>query len=298
MPSRWRLIRRGLGVSAAAGALWSLALLLGLPRLAPCGWLSGLAFAVLLGSLPVAAWLLAKGRRSRAVLLTLAVLLLLPHALAWSWPLVGSLRGPSISRGSTGNGSLSGSRAFAPHGRGHVTFSWISSALGRQHAHSRVVEAVTEGLLEASRLEGRRFILGETGWPGGGDFRPHHTHRNGLSVDLFVPFENESGQDSSPWFTPWSWFGYRFEIDARGRFGRHRVDWDALVQELVSIDAAAARHGLAVQRVILAPELQPLLLAEGRSERLGALASSLSTRASWWRHDEHVHVDFRLMKSD
>jgi penicillin-insensitive murein endopeptidase len=244
--------------------------------------------------MPFNCFLSRRAGKLRAILAFTTTLLVLPHLLAWTWPVAGSLRGPSASSGSSSRGSLSGGRAFLPQGRGHVTCSVLSSALGRQHAHERVVAAVTAGLNEASGRTGRRFVLGEAAWPRGGDFRPHRTHRNGLSVDLFLPFEDERGRATMPLFSPWSWSGYRFDLEEGDRLGRHRVDWSDLAEALVGIAAAAEDEGLVVERVILAPDLQPLLLAEGRRERLRGLASRLNERASWWRHDEHVHLDFRL----
>ena len=114
-----------------------------------------------------------------------------------------------------------------------------------------------------------------------------------IEQDLVVPYVDERGRASDPWFTPWSWFGYRFELDAEARLGRRSVDWPALATALAAIQRAAAREGLEIERLYLAPELQPALLAEGRAAELGELPARLNARRAWWRHDEHLHLDFR-----
>jgi murein endopeptidase len=39
----------------------------------------------------------------------------------------------------------------------------------------------------------------------------------------------------------------------------------------------------------------PLVLASPAGRRLGKLAGRFLRRPVWWRHDEHVHVDFALV---
>lgn len=288
------VLRRALLAAGTLGAAWCVLLLAGGVHLAPAGPFTGAAFALLALSAPVAAWIVRPALRWRVPLVVLALLLVGPVGLGWAWWAAGPLRGASQSSGRTADGSLAGARALAPWGRGHVTCSPIVSAAGRQHAHSAVVSAVTEGLAVAAERTGRRFVVAETGWPGGGDFRPHRTHRNGLSVDLMVPLIGEEGRPVRAWHPPWQWFGYRWELDERGRRGRSRIDWPALARALQAVERAAAERGLSIERAYLAPELQPLLLEAADDDALAGYDGRWNARGAWWRHDEHVHLDFRL----
>jgi penicillin-insensitive murein endopeptidase len=62
---------------------------------------------------------------------------------------------------------------------------------------------------------------------------------------------------------------------------------------LVELDRQASRHGLGIERVIVAPAYVPHVLSS-RAGGIEELSSRLMRTPAWVRHDEHVHVDFRL----
>lgn len=129
------------------------------------------------------------------------------------------------------------------------------------------------------------LLLGEVGWPWGGRFPPHRTHRAGLSVDLMVPLAHgflPTGLSNR--------FGYDESFDSTGHGIAGRIDFQALARQLVSVENAARAEGGRISRVFFAPDLQPALLSADRTGTLAGIA--FNKRPSWVRHDDHVHVDF------
>jgi penicillin-insensitive murein endopeptidase len=56
---------------------------------------------------------------------------------------------------------------------------------------------------------------------------------------------------------------------------------------------AVPAHGLTIERIIVAPEyVDRVLIAGGRD--LASLSGQFMRRPAWVRHDEHVHVDFKV----
>ena len=143
----------------------------------------------------------------------------------------------------------------------------------------------------AERLPDVRFVYGETGLAEGGPFKPHKTHQNGLSVDFFVPVQNEKGESvplSTNLFNKW---GYDLEFDQRGRMDDLRIDFEAMAAHIAALLHAAQARGVGIWRVIFDPELQPFLRQTAALAELDGTVR-FSTRRSWVRHDEHYHVDF------
>ncbi len=94
---------------------------------------------------------------------------------------------------------------------------------------------------------------------------------------------------------PWQQFGYAMEFDAQGKSAGLSIDFSCLAELLLALDREAQLHGLAIERVIVAPEYVDRVLGAKRSEMAG-LASRFMRRPAWVRHDEHVHVDFRVVE--
>ena len=67
--------------------------------------------------------------------------------------------------------------------------------LGRTYVHSSVFKVVLGAYAAAEKTApGKTYVYGETGKRNGGEFAPHKTHRNGLSVDFMVPLLNEADE--------------------------------------------------------------------------------------------------------
>ncbi len=158
--------------------------------------------------------------------------------------------------------------------------------------HSTVHTVIVEAYAEArNTTPDTVFVYGETGKKSGGDFDPHKTHRNGLSVDFMVPVINEHGESVALPTSVLNKWGYDLEFDDEGNLDDLTIDFDALAEHIFQLHRAAKNNGVDVWRVILAPELQPHLR---NSNRWPYLEKNIefSTKRSWVRHDEHYHVDF------
>jgi penicillin-insensitive murein DD-endopeptidase len=66
---------------------------------------------------------------------------------------------------------------------------------------------------------------------------------------------------------------------------------------LVEVHRQAARNGLAVERIIVAPEYVGRILATKGAPGIARLESSFMRTPAWVRHDEHIHLDFRVASS-
>lgn len=232
-------------------------------------------------------------RRIRLIALVAALgAFSLTVAIAWVRVLVDGTT-PSKVVGTVARGHIEHAHVLPPWGPGYVAYSLLGAALGRQYVDGRVRDALLASFAARSRAEGqRRFVTGETGWPGGGRFRPHRSHQNGMAVDVFMPVRKQGGDLAALGTWPWNKFGYGLDFDERGEMGDLRIDFESVAALLLELDAQARQRGLRVGRVIIAPEFVPMLLATPSGHRLGDLGSRLTRKAVWIRHDEHFHIDF------
>ncbi len=241
-------------------------------------------------------------RPRRGVAATVLIVALVAILLRWGNDGLAALQAsaPSESRGTPERGAIVNSRRLPTKGPNFVAYSYVGALLGRNSVHSAVRATILDAYraLSASAPD-VQWVYGETGWPSGGPFPPHRSHQNGLSVDFFVPVRNDVGRSERVAAWPWTEFGYALNFDTSGKGtgaarGQH-IDFPALAAHLSALAAAAPRHGLAIDLVIFAPELQRQLFAlpEG-----AALRSRLRfmPRPAWVRHDEHYHVNFRVTK--
>jgi penicillin-insensitive murein endopeptidase len=107
-----------------------------------------------------------------------------------------------------------------------------------------------------------------------------------------VPVLNHDGV---PTAFPASWmnkYGYDLEFDEHGRTDRLQIDFTAVTAHLIALDQAASARGMAIDLVVFAPEYRKHLI-DSTGIRLDQRLPFLEG-ASWIRHDEHYHVDFRL----
>ena len=203
-------------------------------------------------------------------------------------------KAPSRSIGTPARGRLVHGRRLPGSGPNYAAYSRLGTLLGRNTVHERVRDAVVEAYRELERTQpGVRFTYGETGWPNGGRLRPHRTHQNGLSVDFMVPVRTADGRPARMSTAPWHRFGYDVEFDSLGRSGDLRIDFAAVAAHLSALARAASRYGLAIERVIFAPELERAMRRDATNRAaLGKL--HFMRERPWVRHDEHYHVDFRV----
>lgn len=165
---------------------------------------------------------------------------------------------------------------------------------GRTYVHSSVKDIIVGSYktLESEQPD-KVFKYAETGFKKGGQFKPHKTHRNGLSVDFITPVMNAAGESVHLPTNPFNKFGYNIEFDQDGHYENYRIDYDALAAHIVMLHKESRRQGHNLWRVIFDPDLQPQLFETRYADYLNKNIS-FSKKRSWVRHDEHYHVDFSI----
>lgn len=198
----------------------------------------------------------------------------------------------STCYGTTANGRLENGVQLPRSGPNFVTYSDVARAAGRAYVHSEVREIILAAyrLLEQEQPS-KVYKYAETGFKEGGPFKPHKTHRNGLSVDFMTPVVNKKKESVHLPTHPLNRFGYDIELDGKGIYKDLEIDYDALAAHLVALDKAAKKRGHSIWRVIFDPQLQAGLYSTKYSDYLQKNIV-ISKKPSWVRHDEHYHVDF------
>ena len=122
----------------------------------------------------------------------------------------------SICYGTTSKGSLENGTELPSSGKNFVGYSDIARLAGRTYVHSQVKSIIISAYetLETEQPN-KVFKYAETGFGEGGQFKPHKTHRNGLSVDFMTPVKDESGQSVHLPTHPLNKFGYNIEFDSK-----------------------------------------------------------------------------------
>ncbi|MCG7563262.1 penicillin-insensitive murein endopeptidase [Pseudoalteromonas sp. McH1-42] len=200
----------------------------------------------------------------------------------------------STCYGTTGQGSLKGAVELPKAGNNFVGYSALARLAGRTYVHSEVYEIVTASyqVLEKTHPD-KVYKYAETGFAEGGRFRPHKTHRNGLSVDFMTPVIDEAGQSVHLPTHPFNKFGYLIEFDEHDQFDGLEIDYAAMAAHIVALHKQAKRRGHDLWRVIFDPKLQPNLFSTQYGEYLKTHIQ-FSKKPSWVRHDEHYHIDFDI----
>lgn len=198
----------------------------------------------------------------------------------------------SVCHGTTADGHLENGVELPRSGNNFVNYSDIARLAGRSYVHSAVREIIIAAYASLEQEQPNKvYKYAETGWEEGGEFKPHKTHRNGLSVDFMTPMKDDAGHSAHLPTYPWSRFGYDIELDAHGRYKGLSIDYAALAAHIVALDQAAKAHGHKLWRVIFDPALQAGLFETQYGPYIKANIQ-LSTKRAWVRHDEHYHVDF------
>ena len=199
--------------------------------------------------------------------------------------------------------SLKYTRSLPPLGEGYRSYSWFANALGRQHAHHLVMDTLLEGFGELHEAGHPTFEVSEIGWPRGGRFLPHRSHRTGMSVDIMTPMKYAETERSARLRTnPVNLFGYLWHIDdASHRLtglawdtrepckcrvlplpSRKEVDFDAMRALIIEMEAQARSRGGRITKVYIDPSFERSLRGVG---------VVLKTKP-WIQHDDHIHLEF------
>ncbi|MGI9235552.1 MAG: penicillin-insensitive murein endopeptidase [Woeseiaceae bacterium] len=198
----------------------------------------------------------------------------------------------SVCYGTTSNGRLENGWKLPASGPNFSTHWTVGRIAGRSYVHSSVHSVVIDAYTELEKVfPDKVFVYGETGWEDGGQFKPHKTHRNGLSVDFMVPVLDKDGQSVELPSSIWNKWGYDLEFDSEGNQNKLTIDFEAIAEHIYQLDVSAKQHGISIWRVIFDPKLQPFLHGSSRWPYLKD-NMKFSARRSWVRHDDHYHVDF------
>jgi penicillin-insensitive murein endopeptidase len=194
--------------------------------------------------------------------------------------------GPSVCHGTTGDGWLE--NAARINGGRARPYCWLCTRALRTYGFDRAVEVVERAYAEvADAYPETDWVFGESGFPWGGRFAPHHTHRNGLSFDFMVPLREG---ETFPTHV-FNRFGYDEEFNANGEGRAGRIDFAAIAAHLTALDRIAREDGGGIGRVILAPDLQDDLFRTAGGQTLRNRLR-FNAKLAWVRHDDHYHVDF------
>lgn len=177
--------------------------------------------------------------------------------------------------------------------------SSVAYAAGRYYLKGKTTACVLAAYADLERdFPQYSYLYGEMGWNGGGRFRPHRTHQEGLNADFMTPMyrQGENGE-RMPAQLPCSatnLWGYNIRLDEAGRYEDLTFDTAAAIAHLEALSRNAPRYGLRVQRVIFDPPMLRLLQKDPSYSRIKGL-NFLETKA-WFPHDGHYHVDFAPAK--
>ncbi|HEX5056955.1 MAG TPA: penicillin-insensitive murein endopeptidase [Gammaproteobacteria bacterium] len=199
--------------------------------------------------------------------------------------------------GTPAHGRLENGVELPRSGANFVSYSHLAAMLGRTYVHSTVRDIMLDAYAALEKDQpGKVYQYAETGSREGGPFKPHKTHQNGLSVDFMVPVLNAEGESVHLPTHVFNRFGYDIEFDKAGHYKDYVIDYEAMAAHIVELRKSALKHGADLTRVIFDPDMQAPLFETRDGPYLKAHLN-FSKKPAWVRHDEHYHVDFKLVCS-
>ena len=199
--------------------------------------------------------------------------------------------------GTTSAGRLEDACKLPASGRNFSAYSSLLRLAGRTYAHCDVTDVVldTYAALNDS-MPDKLYVYGETGSRHGGQFKPHKTHQNGLSVDFMIPVINKNNQSVALPTHILNKYGYDIDFTLDGKYKDLAIDYEAFAAHLAATKLMAEKHGVGIWRVLFDPQMQSAL----RDTKAWPSISDLnfSKKRSWVRHDDHYHIDFVIPCKD
>jgi len=200
----------------------------------------------------------------------------------------------STCYGTTSDGRLENGVKLPGSGANYVSYGSVPDLVGRTYVHSKVRDVIVDAYHRLEReAPDKVFKYAETGFKEGGQFKPHKTHRNGLSVDFIVPVIDKNGKSVHLPTHALNKYGYNINFDKSGKYDIYQIDYEALGAHLVALHKSARKDGIGIWRVLFDPQLQPLLYKTTHGDYIRKYIS-IPAKRSWVRHDEHYHVDFTI----
>lgn len=202
----------------------------------------------------------------------------------------------SISTGSYGNGKLINGKLIPFNGRNFAYFSDASYLSGRAFLNDKVLKILLESYVEMESLyPGKKFYVMESSYKNGGEFFPHRTHQNGLSIDLMTPMlkngKEYTGLDSMG--IPHYWISF----DENGIYSKDKsvsINFNLVAHHILILDKIARKHDYKVNRVHFQNTLHDELYKTeyGKELRKKGIALTALSKLISEQHDDHYHVDF------
>lgn len=173
--------------------------------------------------------------------------------------------------------------------------SILGYGLGRYYLKGKTAATVMAAYaVLASENPQWHFVYGEMGWNGGGRFRPHRTHQQGMSADFITPvFVLNSRGEKEPVALPtnvMNLWGYGIRGSDDGHFNEYHFDTTVMIAHIAALRDAGRDYGIGIKQLILDPPLLVLLKKDPTFWRI-ADVKFMNGRA-WFPHDGHYHVDF------
>lgn len=205
-----------------------------------------------------------------------------------------SLTGKSF--GTVSNGHLENGTLIPFEGSNFFYFDTTSYLSARAFTHQDVLKTLLDTYMELEKLTKHRFGVMELSNKEGGEIFPHHTHQNGMSVDLMTPLlKNGLPFDSLDHLGA---NHYMLDFDNQGRYVKDpdvTIDFDLIALHLINLDKMARKNGLKIDKVIWKMELCDELYNTPNGQGLkssGIYITRKLTPLINSLHDDHYHVDF------
>lgn len=196
--------------------------------------------------------------------------------------------------GDTNTGSIKNAWQLPSSGKNFHAYSSIGVLAGRNYVHSSVYRTLLAAyeILQQTNPK-TTYIYGETGFKEGGKFKPHKSHRNGLSVDFFVPVIDMKGNSKQLDIGITNKLGYNIEFSGEAQFSDLKIDFESIAKHLDALNIAAKKEGIGIELVIFDNQFQQFLFKSDTGKKI-ANQMIFSTKKPWVRHDEHYHVNFKV----
>lgn len=207
---------------------------------------------------------------------------------------------PSVTTGSTSNGSLTNGKLLPFYGTNFEYFDKNSYLASRGFTSNVTRDIILDSYASLYKtIPSRYFYLMELSSEKGGKLYPHKTHQNGLSADFMMPKLKE-GQD---------YYGldtlgvkhYLLKFNDNGEYDKDtsvRIDFNVIAQHLLILNDNAKEYGYKISKVIIKIEFKDELFATEYGKKLkssGIYVVQSLTPLINGLHDEHYHVDFEKM---
>ena len=231
------------------------------------------------------------GNNLKALIFSLAILVAPGASTAWA---VVSTTPSEASTcfGTHSKGRLKNGVPLPAEGPNYVSYSSLAALAGRTYLHSTVRDIVVGAYHDLEKEAPTKvYKYAEAGFKNGGQFRPHKTHQNGLTIDFMTPMIDQKGNSVHLPTHTFNKLGYNIELDAQDQYHGLSIDYEALAAHIVALHKQSQKRGHELWRVIFAPKLQPGLYKTKYADYLTENIT-FSKNPSWVRHDEHYHIDF------